>query len=146
MEVNDDKSLPENKPESLNMLRILCILTFIGGGMQFISNLIVAIFYNQIIVVVKAVSANLKLPGIELIIQARPLFFGVLAVFFAGSVIAAVYMWNLKKIGFHLYTTAQILIILSPMYYFHQQGPSFFDLILSGLFVFLYSRSLNMMK
>jgi hypothetical protein len=128
-----------------NLLTILCILTFINGGLTLISSIFVGAFFEQFVAIATDFATRFKLPGLEMITEGRPLFFFVNAVLYAVSVAGAILMWQLKKIGFHIYTTAQILLILSPMYFFHLPGPSIFDIILSGTFVILYSTHLKLM-
>ena len=128
-----------------NLLTILCILTFINGGLTLISSIFVGAFFVQFVAIATDFATRFKLPGLEMITEGRPLFFFVNAVLYTVSVAVAILMWQLKKIGFHIYTTAQILLILSPMYFFHLPGPSIFDIILSGTFVILYSTHLKLM-
>ncbi|MEI6898287.1 MAG: hypothetical protein WCL00_00285 [Bacteroidota bacterium] len=141
----EQPTLPEKKPDSMTLLKVLCILTFVGSGIQAISNLAVAAFFDQFILVAKSLMGTFKLPGLELIMQSRPLFFGLSSLFYVGSFFGALMMWNLKKSGFHIYTVSQILLLLTPMYFFHLPGPSVFDMLISGIFVYLYSRNRKFM-
>jgi len=129
-----------------NLLTILCILTFINGGLTLVSSIFVGAFFDQFVVIAAEFAEKFKLPGLELITEGRPLFFFVNAVLYAVSVTGALMMWRLKKNGFHVYTIAQILLILAPMYFFGLPGPSIFDIILSGTFVVLYAMHLKIMK
>ena len=145
MDEIEQPTLPQKKPDSMTLLKVLCILTFIGSGMQAISNLAVSVFFDQFILVAKSVMGTFKLPGFELIMLTRPLFFALSSLFYAGSFFGAYQMWNLKKNGFHIYAVCQILLFLAPMYFFHLPGPSVVDMLLSGIFVYLYSRNLKFM-
>ncbi|MEI7490405.1 MAG: hypothetical protein WCK92_03340 [Bacteroidota bacterium] len=128
-----------------NLLTILCILTFVNGGLTFISSLFIGAFFDQFVAIATDFSEKFKLPGLEMITGGRPMFFFVNAILYAFSVSGAVMMWNLKKNGFHVYTISQILLILAPMYFYQLPGPSVFDIILSGTFVILYSTHLKIM-
>jgi len=129
-----------------NLLTILCILTFINGGLTFISSIFVGAFFDQFVVIATDFAEKFKIPGLEMITQGRPLFFFVNALLYAVSITGAVMMWGLRKNGFHVYTISQILLILAPMYFFSLPAPSIFDIILSGTFVALYATHLKIMK
>ena len=135
----------ESKPERPKLLNILCILTFIGSGMNFISSLMIALFYDQFTILAEEISKSFHLPGMELMLEGQSIFFAVSALVYAGCIAGAILMWRLKKAGFHVYTIFQILLILSPMYFLHLPFPSFLDIILSGTFIILYSSNLKYM-
>ena len=143
IQANPDQA---NKPKRSSLLNILCILTFIGSGMNFISSLMIALFYDQFILIAESINKSFHLPGLEMILEGKSVFFAVSALIYLGSIAGAILMWKLKKAGFHIYTIFQILLILSPMYFFHLPIPSFFDIILSGIFVILYSSNLKYMS
>lgn len=138
--------LPETKPKRPTLLTVLCILTFISSGMNMFSGLVIAGFYDVFIVLAQEFAKKFNIPGIELILETKPLFFLVTAIFYAGSLAGAILMMNLKKTGFHVYTVFQILLILAPMYFMHLSSPGFPELLFSGLFVLLYSMNLKFMS
>jgi len=128
-----------------NLLTVLCILTFIGSGLNAFSNLMVFIFYDASMKFAAEMVKAFKLPGMEFFLDAKPLYFAVSAAISALAVAGAVRMWQLRKQGFHIYTISQILVIIAPMYFFRLPGPDFFSILLSGVFVMLYSSSLKKM-
>jgi len=132
------------KPKRPNLLTILCILTFIGSGMNFFSSIMIAAFYEAFTEVAKTFAEKFNLPGIDLILEAPPSFFLVSGFLYIFSFAGALLMWNFRKTGFHVYTIAQILLIIAPMYFLKMSGPSLFDIVLSGIFVILYG--VNMKK
>ena len=138
--------LPESKPLRPTLLTVLCILTFIGSGMNLISSLAIAGFYDTFGEVVQVFSEKFKLPGVETLLEARPLFFLVSGIFYAGSLAGAFLMIHMKKTGFHVYTISQVLLILAPMYFMKQPSPGLPDLFFSGLFIVLYSMNLKFMN
>jgi hypothetical protein len=138
--------IQESKPVRPNLLNILCILTFIGSGMNFISSLMISVFYNQFTILTESINQSFHLPELEMLLEGRPLFFAISALIYAGCIIGAILMWRLKKVGFHVYTVFQILLILSPMYFYHLPSPSLLDIILSGIFILLYSSNLKYMS
>jgi chromate transport protein ChrA len=82
----------------------------------------------------------------ELFLGAKPIYFAVTAVINALAVAGAIRMWQMRKQGFHMYTVAQILVIIAPMYFFRLPSPDFFSILLSGVFVMLYSSNLKKMS
>ena len=136
----------EQKPERSRLLVILCSLTFLGSGINFISSILIALFYDQFVVIAEAMSKSFNFPGLEMFLDGKPLFFTLSAFIYIGSFVGAALMWKLKKAGFHVYTISQILLILLPMYIFHLPAPSMLEIIFSGIFIILYSSNLKYMS
>lgn len=137
------QQLPEKRQ---TMLTVLCILTFVGSGMNLISSMMIAAFYDTFVVVMQEFADKFNIPGMEMITETRPDFFLVSGIFYLGAIVGAAMMLRLKKAGFHVYTIAQILLVLAPMYYMNLSSPSFLDVLLSGTFILLYSTQLKHMK
>jgi hypothetical protein len=135
-----------NQPLRPKMLTILCILTFIGSGMNFFSSFTISVFHETFVTLGAVVAERFELPGIEMILNADPAFFWLSTIFYILSFTGAWMMWTLKKAGFHIYTISQILLILAPMYFFQLHGPALPDIILSGTFIILYSTHLKQMS
>ncbi|MEI7500967.1 MAG: hypothetical protein WCK84_11025 [Bacteroidota bacterium] len=146
MEENALPLLPETTPKRPNLLTVLCILTFIGSGMNMFSSFVIAGFYDIFVQIAQEFAEKFSLPGIAMLMEAKPVFFLVSGICYAGSVIGAVFMMRLKKMGFHIYTIFQILLVLAPMYFMHYNSPGIPDLLFSGLFVLLYSMNLKHMS
>jgi hypothetical protein len=146
MEEISHNPVQEPAPMRSNLLTILCILTFIGSGINLFSSLIISLFYDQFLDILNNINDTLQLPGIEMIEEGKASFFAASSVIYAGSIAGAILMWKLKKAGFHIYTIFQILLILSPMYFFHLPFPSTLDVIFSGIFIILYSVNLKNMS
>jgi hypothetical protein len=136
----------ENIPKRPALLGILCILKFIGSGMNRVSSLLFSVFYDQVTLLAESMNQSFHLPGLDMIFEGPPMFFAVSALIDAGCIAGAVFMWKLKKTGFHVYTIFQILLILLPMYFFHLRGPSAPDVIFSGIFIILYGSNLKYMS
>ena len=138
--------LPETAPKRPTLLTVICILTFIGSGMNMFSSLVIAGFYETFVQIAQEFATKFNIPGMEILSEATPLFFLVSAILYAGSLAGAILMMNLKKTGFHLYTVSQILLILAPMYFLHQNSPGLADMLFSGIFILLYGMHLKLMK
>ena len=146
MEELNQEPVTGSKVKRPVLLSILCILTFIGSGMNLISNLFIFFFYSSFKTVAPDIIKTFKIPGMDTILSAQPFFFLVSAAIYGISLGGAYYMWNLQKRGFHLYTVAQILLILALMYFLKLPRPSVADLIISGSFIILYSTNLKYMS
>jgi hypothetical protein len=146
--MEEQQMLPatESREKRPNLLTILCILTFIYSGLGAVSNLMVFIFFDASMKFAAELVKAFKLPGMDLFLNARPVYFAATASINALAVAGAVMMWQLKKLGFHIYTVSQILVILAPMYFFRFPGPDFFSILLSAVFVLLYSTNLKKMS
>jgi hypothetical protein len=146
MEELTPSALPETKPQRPTLLTVLCILTFIGSGMNLFSSLVIAGFYDMFVEIAKEFSTKFNIPGIELLLEMKPVYFLVSGLFYIGSLTGAILMLRMKKTGFHIYTISQILLILAPMYFMNLPGPGLPELLFSGLFIILYSMNLKFMS
>jgi hypothetical protein len=146
MEEIQQEPVPGNIQQRPNLLTVLCILTFIGSGLNLFSSLMISLFFETFKTVAGSVSKTLNLPGMDMILNANRMFFITSVLFYGASIAGAFLMFRMKKLGFHIYTTSQILLIISPMYFFKIAGPAIFDLLLSGIFVALYSIHLKLME
>lgn len=136
----------ESKEKRPSLLTVLCILTFIGSGLNAFSNLMVFIFFDLSMKFAAEMVKTFKLPGMDIFLSAKPAYFAVTAVVNALAVAGAIRMWQLRKQGFHIYTVSQILVILVPMYFFRLPGPDFFSVIIAGIFILLYGSNLKKMS
>lgn len=138
--------IPTETGPSLVLLKVLCVITFIGSGLGFIS-------YGMIGLIHGFFSSNLSLiPDeqnrelIEMMLSAGRMFFFLNAVLYAVSFAGALLLWRMKKLGFHLYTASQLLLLILPLAYikgFPMPGTNIF---LTILFIWGYSGFLRFMK
>lgn len=145
MEDQQPKPVTDSIEKRPQLLTVLCILTFIGSGMNAFSNLVVFIFFDASMKLFAELVKTLKIPGMELFLSATPAYFAVSAVISSLAIAGSFRMWQLRKLGFHLYTVSQILLILAPMYFFRLPGPDFFSIIVGSIFVLLYGSTLKKM-
>jgi hypothetical protein len=146
--MEEQQMLPatETKDKRPNLLTVLCILTFIGSGLNAFSNLIIFIFFDASMKFAAELVKAFKLPGMDLFLDAKPVYFAVTALINALAIAGAIRMWQLRKQGFHIYTVSQILVIIAPMYFFKLPGPDFLSILFSGIFVMLYGSTLKKMS
>ena len=143
MEEHNPEPGTEINPKRPVLLTILCILTFIGSGLNFVSSFLITVFFNTFQSVAGEISKAFNLPAMDMILNARPDYFLVSSLIYACSAFGALEMWKLHKRGFHLYTVSQLLLIMMPMYFFQLPAPSLPDLLFSGIFIILYSVNLK---
>jgi len=140
-----DNQTREKTIKRPSLLTVLCILTFVGSGLNIFSGLIVGAFFPEFTTIAADLAETYKMPGMELITEGSPAFFFISAFFYAGSVGGAYLMWKMMKNGFHVYTISQILLLITPMYFF-KLPISWADLILTGFFVIMYSLFYKIMQ
>lgn len=145
--MDDQPLLPEvtTEPKRSQLLTVLCILTFVGSGMNAFSSLIIAAFYDTFLIIMEPVYEHFNLPGIEMLLNASAGYFLVSGLLYAGSLAGALVMWQQRKIGFHIYTIALILLLIAQMYFMDLSGPPVIEVLFSGLFILLYSTQLKQM-
>ncbi|MDD3644095.1 MAG: hypothetical protein PHR19_01040 [Bacteroidales bacterium] len=130
---------PQSKPRKPGLLILLAVLTFIGSGWSFISYLILSALGPRI----QEYPMPFSTPETEEVFQrmaevAQWKYF-LLALIFACSVIGAVQMLRLKKIGFHIYTIAQILaLVLVPYFTLGTFYPGIWSILVTFLFIGAY--------
>ncbi len=144
-ELNPEPATETNQKRPV-LLTILCILTFIGSGLNLIASFLITIFYNTFQSVAGDLSKTFDLPAMDMILNAKPVFFLVSSFIYAFSALGAIELWKLRKRGFHLYSISQLLLIMMPMYFFKLSVPSIPDVIFSGIFIILYSVNLKHMS
>ncbi len=146
--VTPDSNEQPTRPE---LLKILCILTFIGSGLSLVSNTIM--FFT--IDIIKAyfengdfnfLAENMDLTALELLITVNPYYFLIQTLVFAASIYGAYLMWSLKKMGFHIYTISQLVLIILAQVFLPALPFPLFELMLSLIFITFYARNLKYMS
>ncbi len=137
----------ENKKPQL--LKVLLILTFIGSGLTMFSNLFLFGFFDQIKALLATQGSSYSFMGTTM--DLTP-FFAISSSFYliqgllSGlSLTGAVFMWDQRKVGFHFYTLAQILLLIVPKLFIHGLPFPGMELFISFLFVYLYYKFLKVM-
>jgi len=134
--------------ERPRLLAVLCILTFIGSGMTLFSDATVYVFFDNFQSIF-ASQPNLNFLGNTInmgsLLNINPLFFLFQALLAAMALTGARLMWNFRKIGFHIYAMAQILILIIPKFFITGLPFPAFELSLSALFTYLYFKHLSLM-
>lgn len=128
------------------LLRVLLVLSIIYGSMTFLSGTLMAIALPSLDAVYRANQSLLPSEMFTMWERAaavpRPLY-AALAVLSLASVTGCVLMWNLRRSGFHLYTIAQLLMLVLPLLFMGKGYLGLGDLMFTALFVFIYYRQLK---
>ncbi|MCL2027514.1 MAG: hypothetical protein FWG79_03400 [Bacteroidales bacterium] len=141
----------ENKPTRSGLLTTLLILTFIWSGISFIGNVYVMTSFDSVIEYVEDVMDDESMAALTAVLEQSIQtmekvgvgYFGLLALLLAIGLAGAVFMWRLNKFGFHLYASAQIIMLFIPMVFGLIKYPGVFDTAISALFIWLYARELK---
>ncbi len=132
-----------------DILTILCILTFIGSGSSLIANSFLYLMFDQVKEIVGQQEA-LSFLGSEInlsfLLEIKPVFFLIQAALYFLSVFGAYQMFQLRKVGFHLYTVSQILLLIFSKIFIPALPFPFFELMVSTVFIFLYYKNLQFMS
>ncbi|MFC2101223.1 hypothetical protein ACFLRZ_05275 [Bacteroidota bacterium] len=133
-----------------DLLSLLCILTFIGSGLGFISNLFVTLSYNTLVETIEngelPAMYDMIIDNMTLLLSGGVYYFMLSFLFFGTSLFGAIFMWQLRRMGFHIYTISQILILILPALFLQGQGISILSFFFTGLFIGLYAINLKVMK
>tara|TARA_B100000768_G_scaffold63893_1_gene61733 strand:+ start:126 stop:593 length:468 start_codon:yes stop_codon:yes gene_type:complete len=144
---------PQNTSSNMNerpvLLKVLCLLSWVGSGIQIIVSTLYSLFINQ---AVKQEMYNL-LPNQEMVDMYKDIFNLMdktsiwYLILYLGNVAFVHMMWNFKKMGFYGYSLIQVLILLVP---FSVNPFDFNQLLISSLFpiifIVLYGINLKHMK
>ncbi|MCF8233455.1 MAG: hypothetical protein K9G67_00605 [Bacteroidales bacterium] len=135
---------PNQPPKRPMLLSVLCVITFVTSGFTTIIYFFSLLSYSTIRELLQ--SGEVSMPGAELFLSLPSSFFLLGTIFYAGSVFGAAFMWNLKKIGFHVYTASQIGVLITISSYNTMNGVPIFEILLTLMFIILYGVHLRLMK
>lgn len=144
MEPTDNTPQENTGRKRPDLLTVLCILTFIGSGTGAFSNLMITMNYDETMDYLK--QEAFEWPLMELLSRAGYGFFLTGTLLYSTSLAGAIQMWKMRKIGFHLYLVAQILLLLLPLIYIGDYPFPWFDLLITTVFVYLYWKHVRLMK
>jgi len=134
----------EQQPKRPELLTILCVLSFIGSGLGSFSNLIITLSYSSIVEIYS--SSGIDIPGMEEMLSGGRTFFTLSFIIQLLSFIGVLNMWKLNKIGFHIYSISQILILILPSFFIPELDFPIIAILLTTVFVILYASMLKHMS
>lgn len=127
-------------------LTVLCILTYIGSGLSIIGGIVYALFLDEILLTFEANPSEFSQALYDSLIMIPKAYFAAEAFLAALSTFGAILMWNLRKVGFHIYTIANILILGLPIFFGIGQFNFFNLMAITGPFIAMYAMNLKQMK
>jgi hypothetical protein len=130
-----------------SFLTVLCVLTFISAGLGVLSSLVTPLFADTFINFLKSnpsydeatMSDTIKM------IQAGWGYYLFTALLAGGSLTGAILMWNLKKIGFHVYALSNLALLFVPTLVLGIAISSF-GIFLTVVFIGLYALNFKWLK
>lgn len=129
------------------VLTVLCILSFIAGGLGSLSALITPLFSDIMIEFLKN-SPNYDETLMDetiMLLQAGWWYYLIIFVFAICSLVGVYLMWTLKKIGFHFYALSNLGLLFAPMFMF-DMPISWAGIFLTTSFILLYAVNLKFMR
>lgn len=141
--------ISEQPKKRTDLLTVLCILTFIGSGMSMMANGLLFLTIEPVKQLLEQESTYSFLGteiNMDFLLEISPVFFLLQSLTLLVSIIGATQMWNLKKTGFHLYTVSQILLLILPKLFINGLPFPMLELLISTTFVYLYAKSLSLVK
>ncbi len=145
-----DASEVDNEPGSNArppLLTLLCVLTFISTSLGGISALVIPIFPNEMVGIIKSSPEynEASMNEILQIIQAGWGYYSITFLLAMGSMTGAILMWKLKKIGFHFYSLSNLVLLIIPTLMLGLTV-SWLSIILTAGYIALYATNLKFMK
>ncbi len=142
MEIRENNTPSQEKRPKI--LTILCILSFIGSGMGMIAYLFYRLMFNEVETMIE--EGQFAFPGIEILMSGGNKYFLMGSLLYLISFAGVLFMWKMRAIGFHLYTAAQILMLILPFLALENYPVPFVDFIITLIFILLYRKFLPMMN
>lgn len=131
----EDPTRSDKRPQ---MLTILCVLSYIAGGLAAMSYFMIFSMYSDVMPALTEASG--QFPAFSIFLGAPRSFFLTGFVLYFISILGVSLMWRMRKAGFHFYTGAQIMILVMPLFYLKDFPIPFLDAAITVVFVWLYAR------
>lgn len=133
-------------------LRIVLVLSFIGSGLSFFSYLMMSLGLPSMQALYN--SGSMTFPSemtvyVEQLMETPRAFFVCSSLLYAMSIGGLALMWNIRKNGFHMYTLAQLLLLLVTVLFLGRERLALGDVMFTLLFVvyyFIAMRQLDALK
>lgn len=109
-----------------------CIFSIIGSSVGFISMFISSLFFR---LVTEKITAVTNITATE---KLTPVYFALLMAMFCISLVGAIKLYRLQRIGVYFYLASQILILFIPVVWLGNQAFSTTNAILTATFSSIY--------
>lgn len=136
-----------NQQKRTQSLTLICIFTFIGSGFSALSFFVIYLIFNDIEILPIESNHLMEAQQVkDLIILAGRDFFLVMFFLCIISLSGALLMWKLKKVGFHVYTIAQLLMLLVPFFMIKGYSIPLPNALITAVFISAYTLNTFEMK
>jgi len=120
-------------------LTVLCILTFIGSGINVLSYTAWALMGDSMASMQMPFQMEQAQEMISRMTEVAAWKYGIIVLLYLGSIFGAVMMLFMKKLGFHIYAVVQSILLFLPSYFiFDHVVPDIFSFIITATFIILY--------
>ncbi|MCE3278342.1 MAG: hypothetical protein K0S44_533 [Bacteroidetes bacterium] len=145
--MEENEIQPEMQKKRPVALTIICILTFIFSGLSIIGSLFTTPMADMMIAFVQQQPQYNEADYADSFIlwKAGWAFYLINLLLLSVSLTGAILMWNLRRIGFHLYTISNIIIFYLPILWLGLPFNAFLA-FLSLMFIGMYAMHLRYMK
>ena len=140
------------KPQRPAFLSVLCVLTFIGSACSALSMALVGALRPTLLEMFESGAFEgyySMMPTLETqletMLAVSGFYYLLMFLFYVASVVGAAIMWKMNRIGFHIYTIAQCLVLIAGMW-LGNTGFSWSGLVWTALWVGAYAMNLKYMK
>lgn len=123
-----------------NLLRALCILTFIGSTAGFIVYFLASLFFD------KAAGLIIEYSNWHTVDSISPFYFTLFMAFSAVSLVGAIRMWKRHRDGFFIYSISQLLMFFLPAIWISWNSVSVTGAIFTIIFIVGYALNLKWLK
>lgn len=137
----DNNSIDQQQNSLKRILHLFCILTFIGSGLYALSFL----SYSLMLPFMQAQYEAGQIPipeeftvTLESFLNTPRQYFVICTLLYITSVVGAAMMWNIRRAGFHLYTVAQLLVLVITALFLGRSRVMLGDIMLTLLFITVY--------
>jgi hypothetical protein len=146
MEILDNNDV-QSEAKRPQFLTVLCILTFISTGLGILASLLMPLFSDMLVTMMQSNPSydEAKMAEQITILQAGWGYYLFTALLAGVSLMGAIFMWKLKKLGFHLYALANLALLLLP-YLVLGAAISWWGIFFTALFIVLYAVNLKHLK
>ena len=133
------------KPQTL--LKILLVLSIINAAFSILSDGMMALFLptlNRVYSAHPEVLEEFHMTATwEVMAQVPRPYYGVMALLAVLSLAGCFLMWRLRRLGFHCYLLAQLLMLLVPLLFIGRGAVGLGNVMFTALFAFYYWRLLK---
>jgi len=138
-------------------MTILLVLSFLNACFSIFSNVVMYFFTPMLSEMIKSgqleeimgsvmTSANEEtrtemMNSMTMLSNIKPVFYLIMLVLFIASLIGVIKMFKWDKRGFHIYSIAQLLMLIASSVYKYpmmQPSPFMTDLLLTAMFILVY--------